>query len=119
MLDVVKRTNVSMILLFVLACISVYFWLTIPGQIEDGVYTGTSEGFGGEVEIAVTFKDGNIVDIEVLSHSETPFVANQAFKRIIAAIIETQSTDVDVISQATYTSNAVINAVNEIMEENR
>ncbi|NMB39010.1 MAG: FMN-binding protein [Firmicutes bacterium] len=119
MLDVVIRTKVSIVLLLILAGISVYFWLTIPGQIEDGVYIGTAQGFGGEVELAATFADGNIVEIEVLSHSETPFVANQAFKKIISAIIEAQSTDVDVVSGATYTSNAVINAVNQIIEVNR
>ncbi len=119
MLDVVKRTKISLVLLLVLVCVSVYFWLTIPGGIEDGIYTGKAQGFSGEVELAVTFSGGDLIDIEVLNHSETPFVAGPAFNKIIPAIIEAQSPDVDVISGATFTSNAVIEVIKQVFAENR
>src|SRR5699024_14200 len=80
-----------------------------------GSYTGTGEGFGGVIEVEVTVEDGEITNIEVLSHSETDGVSDPAFAEIPTAIIESHSTDVEVVSGATYTSTglreAVVNAL--------
>lgn len=78
---------------------------------EDGTFTGTSEGAQGPIELEVTVADGKITDIEILEHSETEGLADPAFEEVVAAIIDTNSTDVDIVSGATYTSNAIMAAV--------
>lgn len=76
----------------------------------DGVYVGTAKGHNGPVTLEVTVEGGKIVDIKVLEHKETPFLSDAGFA-VINAIIEKQSTDVNTVTGATYTSKAVIEAV--------
>ena len=118
MLDQVLRSKISLGLLAALVLVSIYFWLSIPGALADGVYTATADSFGGELELAVTIEDGQMVDIEILSHNDTEFVAAGVFSKLIPAIIEAQSPDVDSISGATYTSDAVKEAVRQILAGN-
>lgn len=87
----------------------------VPEKLEDGVFAGTGEGFGGPIKVEVTVENGEIAKIEVLDHSETEGVSDPAFDKIPAEIIESNSTDVEVVSGATYTSTglreAVVNAL--------
>lgn len=77
----------------------------------NGIYTGTAEGWGGDVTVAVTIKDQTLTRIEVTGHEdETEEYFNNAMS-VIASMINTQSTDVDVVSGATYSSNGIIDAV--------
>jgi uncharacterized protein with FMN-binding domain len=118
-LDLVKRTRISLVLLIVVVGLSVYFWLSIPGVISDGVYTASTDSFGGPLTVAVTIVGGEIAEIEVVEHNDTPFVAAGAISRVIPAIIEAQSPDVDVYSGATVTSNAIKEAVRQVLTDNR
>lgn len=84
---------------------------TAAGIYTDGTYTGTSAGFGGSITVSVTIQDSKITAIEIVSASgETASYLSRA-KRVIDTILETQSTDVDAVSGATYSSNGIINAV--------
>lgn len=87
----------------------------VPEKLEDGVFVGTGEGFAGPIEVEVTVENGEIEKIEVLSHSETEGVSDPAFDEIPKEMIESNSTAVEVVSGATYTSTglreAVINAL--------
>lgn len=96
----------------------------VPAELEDGTFVGTGEGFGGPIEVEVTVEGGEIVEITVLDHSETEGVSDPAFEEIPAEIMESNSTDVEVVSGATYTSTgireAVVNALSgegEVSEE--
>lgn len=119
MLDKTKRRIISLGLLVVVALLAVYFWQSIPGTIPDGVYTATAQGFNGPLTVAVTIAEGKIAAIEVVEHNDTPFVAAGAISKIIPAIIEAQSPDVDVVSQATFTSTAIKEAVRQVLTQNR
>ncbi len=80
-------------------------------DLEDGVYYGTGTGFGGEITVAVTIKDHTIVSIEIISaDNEDEAFLNRALA-VIDSIINAQSTDVDTVSGATYSSRGIINAV--------
>lgn len=82
----------------------------------NGIYTGTAEGWGGDVTVAVTIKDQTLTKIEVTGHEdETEEYFNNAMS-VIASMINTQSTDVDVISGATYSSNGIIDATIAALE---
>ena len=84
--------------------------------VGDGVHRGSAEGFGGTLVLDVTVEGGKITAIEIVETSETPFIADTAFKELIPAIIEAQG-PVDVVSGATFTSRAVENAVRDALSK--
>ena len=78
-----------------------------------GTYNGTGEGFGGPVELAVTFTEDAITDIQVVSSSETDHVGTPAFDIVGQEIMDYTSTGVDGLAGATFTSNAILAAVED------
>ncbi|SDE98880.1 Uncharacterized protein, contains FMN-binding domain [Fontibacillus panacisegetis] len=82
-----------------------------------GTYTGSAEGKNGEMSVEVTFSDTEITSIEVKQGSETEGLAHPALEKIPASIVEGQSLAVDVISGATVTSNAIIDAVADCIQQ--
>ena len=79
-------------------------------DLEDGVYQGTGTGYRGDITVAVKIKDKQIVSIEILSASDDePFFGRA--KGLIDQIIKKQSTKVDTVSGATYSSKGIISAV--------
>ena len=86
--------------------------------LEGDVFIGVgSDGYGGEILVALTIDNGVIVDVNVIDHSETPGIANPAFDQLIEAVLAAQSSDVDTITAATYTSRAFISAVQEALAQ--
>lgn len=81
-------------------------------RYEDGTYTGIGDGFGGDIEVEVTIKNGLITSIEILyADDETPAYFNRAKDTVINEIITGQTWDVDVVTGATFSSNGIIDAV--------
>lgn len=80
-------------------------------EYADGSYTGVGAGMGGDVNVSVTVEGGKIVSVEVGEHNETPGISDPAIEQIPAAIVEAQSADVEAVSGATVTSNAIKEAV--------
>lgn len=77
---------------------------------RDGVYTGTGTGFGGQMTVQVTVSGGKITDIQVLSSKDdSPYLQNDC--ALLQNIIASQSTNVDAVSGATYSSAGLIEAV--------
>ena len=88
---------------------------SIPSQLKDGVYNGSASGYGGEIRVKVTVSNGKISDIKVESHSETPEYYDRC-SGIIPNIISSQSTNVDGVSGATFTSNGIKAAVADALK---
>ena len=87
------------------------------GSWKDGTYTGSGKGFGGNISVKVTVKDGKIKSIDVTSASgETASYFSKA-KGIIPKMISKQTTNVDVASGATYSSNGIIKAVRNALSK--
>ena len=86
-------------------------------EYTDGTYTGTTDGFGGTLSVEVTVTDGAIANVVVTEHSESDGIADPAFEEVPAAIIEYNSTNVDVASGATVSSNAIMRAVKDALED--
>ena len=83
----------------------------------DGVYTGTGEGYGGEVTVSVTVTDGRIADIQLVSApDETPAFLERAMA-VLTAIKSGQTTQVDAVSGATYSSEGLKEAVRNALEQ--
>ena len=66
--------------------------------------------------VVAAVEDGTITNVEVTEHEETDGLADPALADVPAAIVETNSTEVEVVSGATITSEAIIEAVNLILE---
>ncbi|MCD8355774.1 MAG: FMN-binding protein [Clostridia bacterium] len=84
----------------------------------DGTYTGTGDGYGGDVTVKVTILDAKISAIDVISaEDETPSFFARA-RTLIATILNKQTTKgVDIVSGATYSSNGILDAVNEALDK--
>lgn len=87
-------------------------------SVEGTTYTGTAQGYAGEVTVKVTVaKDGTINAIDVNAPDETKEVGGAAAPKIAKAIIADQSLAVDAVAGATITSNAVITATEVALKE--
>lgn len=82
---------------------------TLP--YADGVYTGSSRGYGGKVQVQVTMEGGHITDLQILdaSHETSNFLRRA--KRLLSTVVEEQTWEVDAVSEATYTSRGILGAV--------
>ena len=77
----------------------------------DGVYVGSSRGYGGAVRVQVTMENGSITEVEILdaSHETKQFLRRA--KRLLTTVVDAQSWEVDAVSEATYTSRGILGAV--------
>lgn len=87
-------------------------------KYKDGTYTGSGIGFKGRTtKVSVTIADGKISNIETLSYGDDRKWYERASSSVIPKIISKQSTSVDAVSGATYSSkgimSAVVNALNK------
>ena len=78
-----------------------------------GVYTASAEGYSGPVTVEVEFDGSSILTVHVLSHSETVNISDRAIDEIPSQIVEAQTWDVDAVSSATFTSDAIREAVRD------
>ena len=78
------------------------------GSFLPGVYTAEANGFGGPVKVALTIgEQGGIADVQIQGQAETPDVGGAAMPLLAKKILNSQSADIDGVSSATFTSNAV------------
>ena len=80
-------------------------------DLTDGEYTGEADGMGGAVKVNVVVKDGKIADVQIVEHQESAGISDPAIEQMPGRIVESQSTNVDAVSNATVTSNAIKQAV--------
>lgn len=82
---------------------------------ENGFVTieNVAAGYVHDVRIKSTFYEGEIIDVEVLEQNETPEVFDRAWPRLKSSIIDQKTFQVDAISGATITSNAILGLVEE------
>ena len=85
-------------------------------ELKDGEYEGTARGYISYITVRVTIKDGKIADIKVIQEDETPEYFNEAVK-VLNSIISANSTDVDSISGATVSSDALKEAVEDALQK--
>ena len=80
----------------------------VEGAYKTGSYTATADGFGGPVEVTVEIgSNGGITDLTIKGDKETPDVGGAAIPVLKQAILTNQSAEVDSVSGATFTSDAV------------
>jgi len=85
--------------------------------LQDGVYQGQAEGAQGDIVLEITVENGDIVDLEILEEQETEHLAEPAYEELEAQLLREQTADLDVISGATYTSEAYMEAVQKAIDQ--
>lgn len=87
-------------------------------KLKDGTYTGTGSGFrGGTTKVSVTIKNGKIASINTISSEDTPDFYQRAESSITSEIISAQSSSVDTVSGATFSSKGIISAVKDALTQ--
>ncbi|MEL7646676.1 MAG: FMN-binding protein [Sedimentibacter sp.] len=85
-------------------------------EATEGALTATAKGFGGDVTVTVVVEGDNIVSVTAKGDSETQGIGSNAIEQLPAKIAEADSVDVDGVSGATITSNAIKEAVKAALE---
>ena len=110
-------------IVILLLCISGCVNRNNAGQNEsakkNGTYSAMAQGYGGEFKVNVLFENDVIRDIYVDEHNETPSIGGVAIEQLIAKMKEKNTYQVDAISGATRTSNAMIEAVRSIYDQGK
>lgn len=87
-----------------------------PSSYRDGTYYGTGTGFGGPLTVKVDISGGKITSIQITQHSDGSSYVQKA-SGLISSIIAAQSTNVDTVSGATYSSVGIIEAVRNALSQ--
>lgn len=106
-----KKTLVLLLVLAMLCSSLSAFAMT------DGTYTGTADGRNGPVTVEVTITGDTIEKIEVVSHEETEGIGTIAVDNLPGSIVESQSIGVEAVAGATITSEAILAAVADCVEQ--
>lgn len=81
-----------------------------------GTYTGTAQGIG-EVKVTMTFSESAITEVVVDASNETADIGGAAVPTLQEALMEAQNAEIDNISGATVTTNAVKKAAASCIEQ--
>lgn len=87
-------------------------------EFKAGAYIGSAQGNSGTVYVKVVLAEGPVIeDVQIVGNSETDHIIHEVEQILPARIVAAQSTDVDVVAGATLSSFAVINAVEDALEQ--
>lgn len=90
-----------------------------PDFAEDGVYEGSGQGFGGEIKVRMTVKDKRLKKVEIISaKNETKEYLKSAMK-ILEDAVSKQSVKVDTVSGATLSSNGILSAMQDALDNGK
>lgn len=92
---------------------------TKEGVYTPGIYSSEEKGFGGNIAVTLTVDVDKITKVDIEGEKETPSIGGVALEKLSESIMESQSAEIDVISGATVTSNAVIKATQKAIAKAR
>ena len=87
--------------------------LSIPAMAAPVTTEGAGVGKHGDVIAAVTFDGGRIQAIDIRKSNENPILAGKVFTEMKDAMIKHNTADIDAVTGATVSSDALRNAVKE------
>lgn len=86
-------------------------------EVSENVFEGQSNnGFGGRVRIQVVVEDGQMTDIQIVEQTETVGIGVEALHEMAEKALENQSAELDIVSGASVSSEAFIEALKQAME---
>lgn len=83
---------------------------------KDGAFEGSAKGFGGTITVSVELEKDEIRNISIVSAEKEDEAYLSMVMKILDNIKEKQSTEVDTISGATYSSTGLKNAVADALK---
>lgn len=87
------------------------------GGYKDGTYQGSGTGFGGTITVQVTVSSGKITAVDILSASGETGSYFASAQGVVSKVLSSQSPNVDAVSGATYSSNGIIQAVQNALSQ--
>ena len=87
------------------------------GVYKDGTYQGSGTGFGGTITVQVTVSGGKITAVDILSASGETGSYFASAQGVVSKVLSSQSPNVDAVSGATYSSNGIIQAVQNALSQ--
>ena len=90
---------------------------TVDSPYQDGVYEGEAQGYGGTVAVELTIENGKFTDLTVVSAEKEDAAYFDAASSLLDTILEEQSTDMDTVSGATFSSNGIIHATEDALRK--
>lgn len=111
--NTIAKVIISVVLTAAMICGAVFskpagVGADVTGDYTPGTYSGSAFGFGGQVTTTVTINDnGAISAVQIEAPDETDTVGQAAVPTLVSQILEAQGTEIDGVSGATLTSDAV------------
>jgi succinate dehydrogenase/fumarate reductase flavoprotein subunit/uncharacterized protein with FMN-binding domain len=89
----------------------------LPGGYTPGTYKAASKGMNGDVTVTMTFDENSITDVVIDASGETAEIGGAAADELVSQIMTNQTWEIDGVSGATVTSNAVKEAATQCIAE--
>ena len=115
--EVHEASNIFDADLFVAEAAPVEERFDMSTALTDGDYTATVDGQEGPMTVNVTITDGKIAAVEVAEESETDGISDAALADLPGIIVENNSVNVDTVSGSTLTSNRILDAVTDCLNQ--
>ena len=80
-----------------------------------GDFSATAKGFGGDVTVTLTIADNTLIDVKIVGEGETLDVGGRAIELLPGTMTAANSVEVDGISGATVTSEAILAAAKKAL----
>ena len=87
------------------------------GLYIPGTYSAKAQGIGGDVVVTMTFDENRITDVVLNVAHETPTIGQAAAAKLKAELMAAQAAQIDVVSGASITSNAVMKAAGKCIAQ--
>lgn len=86
-------------------------------NLVSGIFEGEAQGLIGSISVRVAIEKNKIKNIDVLEYADTPGYSDTVFEYLPKRVIQKDSTDVDLVAGATFTSKAFLAAVNDALKK--
>lgn len=85
--------------------------------VTDGAFLGTAQGYGGSVTVRVTIDNGYIEQVDIVSaeNEDAPYLDQT--RRLLTDVVNANTSSVDTVSGATFTSAGILNGVTEALQK--
>lgn len=87
-----------------------------PGPYRNGTFTGSAPGYNDDMTVQVTIKNGWIAQTKITeTKDDADYIAK--IQPLMAAVMEKQTTKIDTVSGATFSSCGFLDAVDQALEK--
>lgn len=86
---------------------------------QNGTFSASAYGYDGDVSVTITIENDYITEIRATTSESDEWYFDSAYATVCSQILNTQSTNVDAVSGATYSSNAIMSAVQKALDSAR